>query len=1199
MADPYPSIDHEPNPVQPSTDDQGPNRNDGDGLRSARGIRWLLLAGALVSAVSLFRLVESQWQLMPVALQYAVVVIGALSLYATGEITHQRLRLPLAGSALMLLFAALVPVLSWGAVYLNLLDQPLGWVAFIIGNTALLVAARRPLSLIFGYRSVVYPAVLAVFMVAQAVLPALAGRHPDHVMGLNLGAAVLLGSLLHFGSRHINRFFFHRDRRDGVERAVQWIPFVVLGVLYFGVMILLDPSPQLMAMPLAVIGMVLADTGEEYYRELIRSTGKRPKRWPGRSVALMTIGIASMVVAFPFSLLDPTLRCSALVSLSVAAYMVRWSRRSPGLGPHLAALGSVFAAYHFLPALVPEAVKDLWARLMATLDLTPTSPLALSIADLGFLLILVAWSGLLRRARVSGRLQAIHAGISVVYLWWLSVLAILDAADPSVFLAVLCVVGVGALFVSRRQELVIGIWGTLAALVLAISSSVLVNGSLLVGTNLLVLGVVTLVAVSSANWIDAPLGRSLEIDSLQSRRLLLIPGIVVGTLIAVHGLAVDLLINTIGSYELMVAGAIFVFIGLSLSDRWLPAVGGVLATTGLHVAVFELTEAVSPAVVVTSQILAVLSLWGMVAVARGKKPVAVLLRPAAFILALIHCLLGLWWLLMAMANWDLTVEPVILAILALLAMDVGLTTRKRSSVIIGGLLLMLFVQLQFLASVGLDDGAFAVPASLIVVGLAFLFATLAVRPSIRLVVRRRYDLDGEDFRRLVASPVRTLGRVWTAMAICVCLIFCGTWALSLAAAMVVVVTVSRLTLWNGLTLSKALPLRISLVLAIQIIVMIAGPRQPVLPITLIIHSFDLLALTAVAVLGWKLLIHLLGRARALTWWSTVVELVLGWFIVIAAMVAPSLATSAHIVVVVVAIALAVLRVIAGVSDPRDLHSWMAQLWVALGVLHGFTAGWLTLEGDVTPWVLLAVAVAEYGLAVMARKTSLAAVFGPTCRRLGLILPLVAWIAALLRTSVAGDASVWLAALPAFAVSLFYAVVAIREGRSTGAGLAASLTFGWTFLAVVVRSGLGFEFTFLAPGLSLMALAYLLQPRVGLRWSSYLATAGAACLYATPIVALSEQVSWIWLAVLLVMTIAIGAVCIAVRSRSLLVVSTAAMLTDLGFFVFKIGTTEPLVLWVFGLAFGLALMGWAAFLEYQREGLLQHVRVFGRQLRSWN
>jgi hypothetical protein len=74
---------------------------------------------------------------------------------------------------------------------------------------------------------------------------------------------------------------------------------------------------------------------------------------------------------------------------------------------------------------------------------------------------------------------------------------------------------------------------------------------------------------------------------------------------------------------------------------------------------------------------------------------------------------------------------------------------------------------------------------------------------------------------------------------------------------------------------------------------------------------------------------------------------------------------------------------------------------------------------------------------------------------------------------------------------------------------------------------------------------------------------------------------------------------ALRSRSLLTVSTAALLTDLGFFVLRIGTAAPTLLWVLGLGFGLALMAIAAWLESQREGLLQQIRLFGRELRAWN
>jgi hypothetical protein len=1183
-----------------SLTEAGRQKSDDDaGLRSVRSIRWLLLAGALVTAVSLFRLVESQWASIPVAAQYLVVVFGALALYGTGELAHRRLGLPLAGSALMLLFTALVPVLSWGAVYLDLLARPFGWLAFAIGTAALLGAAHRPLRIMLGYRGVLYPAVFALFILAQPVLPLVADRIPNHTAAIYLAAALLLGLLLQIGSRHINRFFFHRDRQDGVERPIRWMPFVVLGVLYLGAMVLLDPRSELMALPLAVIGMVLADTGEEYYRALIRARGETPEKWPRRSVAMLAIGIAAMVVALPLSFADPSLRCTALVALCAAAFFGRWSLRSPGLPSHLAALGSVWAAYHFIPALVPDLAKELWARLLAALDLSHGSPLALSIADLGFLLILVAWSGLLRKTPVTDRLRAIHAGIAVIYLWWLSVLAVIDPADPSLFLTVLGVVGLVGLVVSRRPEFIVGIYGTLSALILVLARQLLGEPQLLTAANLLVLGAATLMMSLAVLGIKRPPTRLLGIDAATTRRFLMLPAAAVAVLIAIHGLAIDLLRNDLGGLELILAGAVFLVAGVGLGHRFLPALGGLATTIGVHVLVFQLTHTVAPAVVLTTQLLAVGSLWGVVAVACGRGPIASLLRPTAFILALLHCLLGLWWLLLGIANWDLTVEPMILVILGVLAADVGLTTRSRANVITGGFLIALFAQLQFLAIAGIDDWTVAIPASFSATALGLVVLVLLGRGALRTRLQRRYALENGEFRPLVVGSAHSLTDFWTAVSVVVCLFFCGPAALILAASMLVVVALVRIGPDDQREIRDALSLRLLLIFLFQLVVILAGGGSTVMPLELVINGLDLLPLTAAAVLGWRLLVHLMGRQQGMTEWSLTVELGLGVFLIVAALAPPELSILAHAVIVAVAAALVVLRVASGASEPRALHSWMAQIWVGLAILHGFTAGWLHLDGAAAPWVLLGVAITEHGLATGLARTRLGPVFGPTCRLIGLGLPLVAWIVAMMRTVGHGGSAVWLAALPAFAASLFYAVVAVREDRSTGASLAAAITLGWTLLAVFVRGELGFEFYFLAPGLSLMALAALLRPRAGRTWSSYLATAGAAFLYATPIIALADQVSWMWLAVLLVMTVATGSACIALRSRSLLVVSTAAMLTDLAFFVFKIGTTEPMLLWVFGLAFGLGLMAWAAYLEYQREGLLQQIRVFGREFKSWS
>ncbi len=119
------------------------NSTQSTGLGSLQGIRWLLAVGALVLAVSVYRLVEAQWAGMPVTAQFLTLVFGSFTLFGAGELLEKRLRLPIAGSALKLLFAVLVPVLSWGAAYLDLLSAPGGAIVYGVSITALLSAFRR------------------------------------------------------------------------------------------------------------------------------------------------------------------------------------------------------------------------------------------------------------------------------------------------------------------------------------------------------------------------------------------------------------------------------------------------------------------------------------------------------------------------------------------------------------------------------------------------------------------------------------------------------------------------------------------------------------------------------------------------------------------------------------------------------------------------------------------------------------------------------------------------------------------------------------------------------------------------------------------------------------------------------------------------------------------------------------------------
>jgi hypothetical protein len=399
MNDTYPSILNVPAPPEPKPEPAPAGSPADRGLRSSHGIRWLLLAGALVCGASVYRLVQAQWDFLPAPLQFLILVLGALAIYGLGSQTRRRLHLPYAGSALLSLFSGLVPLLAWGAAYLNLLQTFYGWLAFGAGLAVLLGASRRVLSVELGYRGRLYPSILGVLLAAPAALPWLADRLPGMALGLYTASSLLLGGLLHLGSLHINRYFFHRDRRDGVERPVRFVPFLVLGLLYIGAMALLDLHSTFMALPLAVVGLVLAATGEEYYRALAESAGAAPARWPGRSVALIAVGLCLLAAAIPLALLDKSGISMALVTLGAALFLLRWGVRYRTAGLYAAGLVAALAAYISSPALIRPIARLILHGVMEATGLS-SGPALFALSQLGFFALLVLGAAWLRRLDV-------------------------------------------------------------------------------------------------------------------------------------------------------------------------------------------------------------------------------------------------------------------------------------------------------------------------------------------------------------------------------------------------------------------------------------------------------------------------------------------------------------------------------------------------------------------------------------------------------------------------------------------------------------------------------------------------------------------------------------------------------------------------------------------------------------------------------
>ncbi len=983
------------------------------GLRSISGIRWLLLAGSTVTGASVYRLVQARWAAFPVPVQFLILVAGALAVFALGNVTRRRLRLPAAGSALLFLFTGLIPVLTWGAVYLRLLDTPAGWIAFSAGGAALLGAAVSVMRSVLRYPGKLYPAALGTLLAAQAVLPWLGSRWPWSPESLYGIAAVVLGAVLHLGSRHVNRFFFHRDRRDGVDRPVHLVPFLLLGVLYGGTLALLDPRSAFLALPLAVLGLVLAGTGEEYYKALTASLGEAPARWPLRSVALLALGFSFVVAAQPLALLDGTLRCLFLTALCASILFLRWSLRYGNGVIHVLGVAAAFAAYH--------CARALWGG----------APGFTTWNDLGFLAFLIGLGFLLARRRASEALRATH--------------------------------------------------GVLTALVI--------------------------LRTTAAVMLQAGL----------------------------HTPAAAL-----------IAQAVFAL-------AWLAARHAVAAGSAID-------STIDPA-----------------------------LGPSAQGLAVVHAGFATLLFTQAAVAGTVTVQPLILLLLGLALLWDGLAKEGGGGLDLGLGLAVAWAPAQLFFWSRMPSWSAALVAGLVLAGLEL---------AVLIPLLRRFGPREGGPRALLTLSLRHVAHIWIALAAAACLLLAGFDVLLLAALMTGVLFLVRTGIegWAG---RIAFPARLTLLPLLQIAVLAAAGGHPHrdLPVAILSHPLALFPWAAGLGLLWRGLIDVLGRRHTLSPWAIVLSGATIVAYVGAFLAGARFSFAENLALIATAAGWVAAFVFDGVRDGEPEDGSAAQVWAGMILLQAFTAGWLHWGSGLAPWVLLGAGTAEYALGALLSRTERGAAFAPSCRRLGLLLPMVAGILSLPRIPAAG--TVWAPAFVTFLVSLFYTVAAAREPKRVFPSLASAAFLGLALLKVTAASALGMELYFLSPGFALLALAWLLRTELGPAWSRHLAAAGASCVYATPIVALSGEISWGWLTALLLCAVAFGAASFTLRSRSLLTVSTAALMTDLGFFVFHIGTTAPTVLWVLGLVFGLTLMAVAAWMEHQREGVLQQIRLFGRELRAWS
>ena len=278
------------------------------------------------------------------------------------------------------------------------------------------------------------------------------------------------------------------------------------------------------------------------------------------------------------------------------------------------------------------------------------------------------------------------------------------------------------------------------------------------------------------------------------------------------------------------------------------------------------------------------------------------------------------------------------------------------------------------------------------------------------------------------------------------------------------------------------------------------------------------------------------------------------------------------------------------------------VWNAVVLVAG-CGGWMIVERLIEPGtgmsqiLLLVLSAITLTMAEKSRGHQQAAILLCPMRLIGISLPMVVSVLALLRTMTTGGDVRGLQALAVFGCAAIYFhqwLLSRRRVFLLLAGAVVNLAF------VLLWRSLHFsdpQFYMVPIGLSVLGLTEIMKKELPSASHDPLRYIGALIILVSPVFDILSG-SWGHLLSLLVLSTFVVLLSIGLRLRALMYTGTAFILADLAGMIFRATEDRMSLLWIGGLGLGVAVIALAAICENHRDRVLARIRTLSAALATW-